>query len=94
LIPAHDYPDYPITQHFEEANEFIDINRKSGKSVYVFCAAGVSRSPTFVIAYLMKTMKMTVDDAINLVKSRRKMIEPNSGFVDQLKEYEAALLRL
>jgi len=92
LIPVHDYPDFEIKRHFEKAIEYIDTNRKTGASVYVHCAAGVSRSATFVIAYLMKTMKMNVEDALKYVKARRQVVRPNEGFLKQLKEYEKRAL--
>ena len=42
-------------------------------------AAGVSRSATVTIAYIMATQNLSFDDASNLVKSRRPIIKPNSG---------------
>lgn len=50
----------------------------------VHCAAGVSRSASFVIAYLMKKRDMLYPDALRYVKERRKVISPNSGFKKQL----------
>ena len=40
-----------------------------GKRVLVHCAAGMERSPTAVIFYLMKYKKMKLDVAYSLVKS-------------------------
>ena len=68
--------------HFEISNE---------NPVLVHCAAGVSRSASAVIGYLMKYEKMSFDDAYKHVKSLRSCINPNSGFVDQLKKYGTKL---
>jgi protein-tyrosine phosphatase len=59
--------------------------------VLVHCAAGVSRSASFVIAYLMRVEKMKYVDAYQSVKTKRQIIRPNSGFVKQLREYERGL---
>ena len=42
-----------IRQHFYECLEFIDSFVSKGENVLVHCAAGVSRSASVVIAYLM-----------------------------------------
>ncbi len=54
-------------------------------------AAGISRSVSFVIAYLMKENMWKYDEAYNFVKSKRKTISPNSGFIQQLMRYEVTL---
>lgn len=55
--------------------------------VYVHCNAGVSRSASFVIAYLMRELAMTFEEAFTFVKQKRPQIMPNHGFVTQLKQY-------
>lgn len=51
------------------------------------------RSATLVLAYLMKHQKLTLMDAHALVKSKRTMARPNSGFWVQLVEYEKKLFK-
>ncbi len=82
-----DAPDYNIIQYFKECLEFIGCNKK----VFVHCSAGASRSPTIVIAYLIWRNKMTLNDAFNLVKEKRPIIQPNPGFLQQLKQFEILL---
>lgn len=53
--------------------------------------AGMSRSATIVIAYLMKTRGMSFQDALALVKARRPIVRPNEKFVKQLKDFEMQL---
>jgi len=62
-----------------------------GDSVLVHCNMGVSRSATIVIAYLMKYMDKTRDDAYIFCKARRPMVRPNDGFWNQLHLYEERL---
>jgi atypical dual specificity phosphatase len=56
--------------------------------VLVHCFAGMSRSATIVIAYLLVTTPMTVGEATEFVRSKRSVIRPNCGFIEQLKQYE------
>jgi len=51
----------------------------------------VSRSPAFTMAYLMKHKKMSYEDAHSFVKNKRPVVQPNTGFVEQLRQYEEQL---
>lgn len=64
---------------------------QSGRAVLVHCQAGVSRSATVIIAYLMKHTLMTMTDAYKYVKSRRPVVSPNLNFMGQLLEFERDL---
>lgn len=44
------------------------------------CRAGVSRSATLAIAFLCMSKKYKLNDAYQLVKSKRTIINPNKGF--------------
>jgi protein-tyrosine phosphatase len=54
--------------------------------------AGVSRSASIVIAYLMKNRNLTFDSAYKFVKEKRTKIQPNPGFIAQLRAYESNLI--
>uniref|UniRef100_A0A0N7ZBB6 protein-tyrosine-phosphatase n=2 Tax=Scylla olivacea TaxID=85551 RepID=A0A0N7ZBB6_SCYOL len=90
-LPAMDSGHQNLRQYFDEAIHFIDEARQSGARVLVHCQAGVSRSPTIVIAYLMKHTRMTMVDSYKYVKARRIIISPNLNFMGQLVEWETAL---
>lgn len=55
--------------------------------------AGVSRSVTLVLAYLIKHHGLGYDQAYSMVKSRRKIIHPNDGFIEQLRRFESQVRR-
>jgi predicted protein tyrosine phosphatase len=63
----------------------------ANEQVLVHCLAGISRSATVVLAYLMQSHRMTFRDAIVHVKSRRPIVYPNSGFLRQLVAFERSL---
>ena len=48
----------------------------------------VSRSPAVVIAYLIRNLGMSYDSAHALLIGKRACINPNSGFVAVLQEWE------
>jgi protein-tyrosine phosphatase len=58
----------------------------------VHCAMGISRSSAITIAYLMKGEGMLFEDAQAMVKARRSIINPNAGFVAQLRSIESKLV--
>lgn len=61
---------------------------KRDAHVLVHCVAGVSRSATIVIAYLMKHRRMNLREAFNYCYNLRPVIRPNNGFMLQLINYE------
>lgn len=77
-----------ISQFFLPICQILDKSKQEGKKVLVHCAAGVSRSPTLVIAYIMWSHKKTRKEAYEYVSSRRPIINPNDSFMDQLAEFE------
>ena len=78
-----------IIQYFKECISFIDGRDK----VFVHCAAGMSRSPTIVIAYLMWKKQLLLNEAIELVKSKRPEISPNLNFMKQLEIFQDLLIK-
>ena len=83
-----DEPEFDITKHFKQTNDFINKVRTAGGNLLVHCKVGLSRSPTVIIAYLIKYYEFTADSAINFIKRKRPQIIPNQGFIKQLYEYE------
>jgi hypothetical protein len=90
-IIADDSRSANLLQHFDAACDFIHTHRD--KRVLVHCQAGVSRSATICIAYLMKHCGLFLEGAYMTVKGARKIICPNIAFMKQLIEYESNLNR-
>ena len=68
-----------------EALRYIHIAISQGKKILVHCNAGVSRSGSVVIAYIMATEKMDFRTALSFVEDKRACVSPNPGFIEQLK---------
>uniref|UniRef100_A0A8C1PB94 Uncharacterized protein n=1 Tax=Cyprinus carpio TaxID=7962 RepID=A0A8C1PB94_CYPCA len=62
----------------------------SGSSL-VFCSAGRSRSPSLIMAYLMRFEGLSLLQAHQQVLAARPFIRPNAGFWRQLLKYERKL---
>lgn len=56
------------------------------------CLAGVSRSVTVTLAYLMHSRLLNFEEAFALVRLRKPDISPNFHFLRQLHAFERQLL--
>jgi Leucine-rich repeat (LRR) protein len=87
-----DSPHEDIVTIFREIKSFMDTAREEGGCL-VHCVAGISRSASVVIAYIMQLENMTYDQAEKFVRSKRPCVKPNDGFETQLKDLEKELLK-
>ncbi|XP_078084652.1 dual specificity protein phosphatase 19 [Mustelus asterias] len=87
-ISILDLPETSITSYFHECFEFIDQAKAQNGIVLVHCNAGVSRSASIVIGYLMWENGLGFKDAFSIVKNARQAINPNPGFMEQLRNYQ------
>jgi len=101
-IDISDSEDQDIFKHFDACHAFIakaldssvsvETEGRERQAVLVNCAAGISRSATVVLAYLLLSgLAPTLRHAFIEVKARRCIIYPNEGFMVQLLKLEAKL---
>jgi len=69
-----------LGKHFMDSSQFMGNAIKNGGVVFVHCGAGISRSSSCIIAYLMYEHGMNLEEAELLVRKGRPIINPNPGF--------------
>jgi protein-tyrosine phosphatase len=92
-IPITDDPYSNLYKYLNLATEWIhDAYQDPSSIILIHCAAGISRSSSLTIAYLMRYHHMGMDQAFEWIKDRRKVKpRPNQGFVLQLRNYQHQL---
>lgn len=91
-LPVEDNPFAELATLLPSSTTFIlnaldDPNAR----VLVHCAQGISRSSSVVCALLIAKEEMTLDEALNHLKSKWSQADPNPGFIQQLGEYARSL---
>lgn len=88
-VPVQDDKKENISAYFDEVTAKLEEVHLKGKgAAVVHCMVGVSRSASFVLAYLMRYHQMSLEQAFRFVKQRRSVINPNLGFLEQLAQFE------
>ncbi|XP_067676676.1 dual specificity protein phosphatase 14-like [Haliotis asinina] len=90
-IHVDDTPSARLSLYFDRCSDKIDQIARRGGRALVHCVAGVSRSASLCIAYLMKHHHMSLRQAYWHVRARRSVIHPNFGFWRQLIDFERRL---
>ncbi|KAK6175402.1 hypothetical protein SNE40_013873 [Patella caerulea] len=90
-INISDHLSQDLSEFFPEAIAFIDEARENNCGVLVHCLAGISRSVTVTVAYLMSKRNMTMNEAYDFVKRCKPNISPNFNFMGQLLDFEKIL---
>jgi len=61
-----------------------ELEAFAGKKILFHCYAGISRSSTLAIAYLVTLQHTSVDDTLAFIVSKRSIVHPNPGFMATL----------
>lgn len=72
-IPGEDHERFDLSRYFDRATEFIKRSLEK-TNILVHCMAGISRSVTLVLAYMMKHHNMTFEEAFEAVRRKRKIV--------------------
>lgn len=87
-VPFDDVPEQLLDNVFALTTPFLEEARRQHGRVLVHCRAGVSRSVSIVLAYLISAERKPYDEAIALVRAARPRAQPNVGFERQLRALE------
>ena len=78
-----------ILFNFDSVYDYIESGMLKG-SVLICSDECISRSPTILIAYLIKKNSLTFDEAFNYVKGLKEDISPLDSFINHLMLFEKA----
>lgn len=84
-----DKADEKTKAYFLEAATVLDGWIHDGKKVFIHCFAGISRSASVLITYLMVYKGWPFELAFQHLKLRRPRVNPHSDFIPILKAIEA-----
>ncbi|CAL4206176.1 unnamed protein product, partial [Meganyctiphanes norvegica] len=87
-VQLQDVPGADLSQYLHEICDKLESIRLTGGRALVHCVAGVSRSPSFVLAYLVKYGGMSLREAYQHVHDIRPCVRPNHGFFEYLIAFE------
>jgi len=91
-IAVDDTADSDILNAFWGAREFILQGMgEAGGGVLVHCKAGISRSVSVVMAFLMWEQGLSFAEALLMVQRARPQARPNAGFEKQLHRLEGQI---
>jgi len=71
--------------------DFVDGQRRARRTTLIHSYTGFSRSGMVVTAYLMYKNGWTRDEALEFVRSKRPMVNPNHAFMQLLLEWEISV---
>jgi protein-tyrosine phosphatase len=88
-VRVEDMPFAELAAHLPSTTAFIRdaLNSSPDTRVLVHCGEGISRSVSVVAGFLMAQYGWGRDEAVNYIKSKRRVANPNFGFMGQLQEY-------
>ena len=95
-INIEDNSNANISKYFDITYDFINKHLLNNHNVLVHCYAGISRSSTIVINYLLRYLYENnnisccpcevLKNVILYAQNKRPIIYPNSGFINQLTD--------
>jgi len=81
-----------IQEAFAVGSSFIAQGIGGGGSVLVHCHKGISRSATLAIAFLVRHTHTPAERVLEQLRAKRRVIDPNLGYLMSLKEWEQKVL--
>jgi protein-tyrosine phosphatase len=92
FVQANDNSEQDLYSKFKFICDFLKESSERNERVLVHCQAGISRSATACLAYLMKEKNMSLDSSFCELRKRRDIVSPNFAFLGQLKCWEREIM--
>lgn len=89
--PVPDREPAPDLAWLRRMVDFLDEQKAAGRTTYVHCRNGASRSGMVVTAYYMSKKGWTRDETLKFLRTKRPEVRPNPAFMDRLLEWEKEL---
>lgn len=92
-VPMSDTGNSNVVKLLEEKEllAFMEESQKKKNKLLVHCQLGQNRSPTIVMAFLMKQQGLTFYRAWREVKQKRILVQPNKKYIKQLRDWDMYL---
>ena len=85
-IPLYDSESQKLEKYLEKSNNFIKEGSTNNNKILIHCGAGMSRSVTICLMYMIMEKKYKFSEAYKIIKEKRKCAVPNSGFRKLLEQ--------
>ena len=94
-LMMHDNEQQPLDTLIPKTNQFIEAALKQNGKILIHCEQGISRSPAILCAWMIYRDSNNgsfdgYDRIIKIIQAARSIVQPNAGFVRQLKDYALA----
>jgi protein-tyrosine phosphatase len=87
-VPILDFSPDAIIAHLDETLGALAALLNDGHTVYVYCSAGLNRSPTIVIAHLVRAEGRSLAEARDVVATARPAVQPYERALDAIRVRE------
>lgn len=90
-LHINDSPDAKVSRLLHPAAAFVASGLEAGEGVLVHCKAGICRSATIVLAFLLlhrRDLAPTLDSALLLLREARPCVQPRPEFMAALQRLE------
>jgi len=79
----------------QKITEYMHVQLLKGKKIFVHCFAGIQRSATVIVAYLVRYTGMSLDQCIKCVETKRSIIfTPMCNFRPALDNFSKMIKHL
>ena len=91
-LPIEDWSAQAVIEHLDEAVKLLARLLEEGQVVYLHCTAGVNRSPSIALGYLVQVQRRPLAEGLDMVRRARPTAQPYPEVLEALRGTEAGRL--